>query len=835
MLLPSVEQYSIAIEQKDWATFSYLHDYTFLPTGDGDVLNYCYYKGTSAAIYKATRGSGVFAIRCFLKSEKETFQRYGELADYLGARDLPWKVEFEFLDQEIYIGDQRYPVVKMDWMDAMPLNKYIEEIAYDPAQLTSLQQKLMDLSRNLESNGLGHGDLNFRHIQIDRSKDDRIILFDYDTMFMPGFKGKLNLGTGSPGFQHPRRLSIHFNETIDRFSIWLMITAIEALKWDAGLWKQQQNSPNRDKSLLFSLRDLVNPAQSKLFQKLKSSGQPALTYYIDQVSRFCLTGNPGRIDQPELFQEKVVSSTTSIKPLTAEPKNADGEKPSPPEVKEAREEEKEITKLPDTKIVSGKDPDPLQKRDEVVKDKPISGSTAAADPVVKIVPVEPEIRIIKEPPPPEPAPAPEQKVEKIIPVDPVIHTRHPAQETDNAEEVPDPVAPTLALQASNEPPIEEPPLVEPPEILPPEPPEVKPKTPPQTTKETILNRNNDLPPNTKVEPKHEQRPEHKKSWINGQKKHDHSRFKVKQDPNRSTSIPQKEHSKPEAKKEKEPIAVQSKEPEDEIIEFKADKDQIKKDEFIILSWKVKGKGRIHISGVGNIDERIGRKVVFLKRSTEYVLTAGTQQQSLTVEVEGDPVKPTRKAREPVQASSASSTRPLKINKKLVTLVMAGVALVLLGILAANYIMNRDDTVASTNNNTTAPEVKKNISLERETFSPAAISVFLNGLYRTYNNRDLDGIMKHYAPRLTEYYDSGSIGRDSLSGIIRDLFISPVFYECHPDMKTLSIQPGKDFCTVVVTINEKLKSNHTSRIETYATTIEYVVDTSFRIISERNPG
>jgi polyphosphate kinase len=96
-------------------------------------------------------------------------------------------------------------------------------------------------------------------------------------------------------------------------------------------------------------------------------------------------------------------------------------------------------------------------------------------------------------------------------------------------------------------------------------------------------------------------------------------------------------------------------------------------------------------------------------------------------------------------------------------------------------------------------------------------------------------MSNYSPVVNEYYDSKSLTKDSLTSIVKNLFIIPASYNCTPDFKTLIVQPQDQNCKVIITINEKLKSDNNSSTDNYTTTIEYLLDPSYKIISEKSPG
>ena len=185
MHLPTVERYSAIIEEKNSHHFSSLDQYTFSFMEKGGKKDFCFSFGTCAAVFKARKDGQDYAIRCFLKGELETFRRYEQFNAYTASKDLPWKVGFEFLDNEIQVDGQWYPVVKMDWVYGSQLHKFIDEIVFDHNKLTELQAKLVLLSHQLEEAGIGHGDLKYNNIYVVKQDFDFALkLIDYDSIFV---------------------------------------------------------------------------------------------------------------------------------------------------------------------------------------------------------------------------------------------------------------------------------------------------------------------------------------------------------------------------------------------------------------------------------------------------------------------------------------------------------------------------------------------------------------------------------------------------------------------------------------------------------------------------
>ena len=227
MKLPSAEEYLQIVSKKTPGSLATLHNYRFLLKEDGKTL-FCE-ESRHAIVFKAEYNSKVYAIRFFLHDDPELFRRYNQIQNYLAAKPFSWKVPVEFLEEEYY------PVAKMDWVDGLSFTEYFDSIIRDPSLIGQLQSKLLSLSRNLEKNGIGHGNLNVKNIRFVKQGQDYVLkLIDYDSMYIPSFEGKDSLSSGTSSFQHPMRLASDFSETIDRFSFWVFITALEAFKTDAS-------------------------------------------------------------------------------------------------------------------------------------------------------------------------------------------------------------------------------------------------------------------------------------------------------------------------------------------------------------------------------------------------------------------------------------------------------------------------------------------------------------------------------------------------------------------------------------------------------------------------
>jgi hypothetical protein len=271
--------------------------------------------------------------------------------------------------------------------------------------------------------------------------------------------------------------------------------------------------------------------------------------------------------------------------------------------------------------------------------------------------------------------------------------------------------------------------------------------------------------------------------------------------------------------------------QDEILEFKADKYSVYEGELTTINWKVKGAGKIHISNMGDVHERTGTKKVVLNNTTDYVLTVGAMNRSFTIHVQPKPASIPQAAiaaKTIVSIPSAFvNVRPVsRIKKRIVWTTFVAVLLTV----ASFYFIQS----ISENKPKKISAAEAHVAPPKETlFSQSGIMSFLTQLYSSYNERDLNSIMSYYTSPMREYYNSTLLTNDSLSTVIKNLFILPTYYQCTPDFKTLVFQPLGKNCKVIITINEKVKPGRNRKTNAYTTTIEYLIDPSYKIISEKS--
>ncbi len=300
---PTIGDYNQTILHNGGRSLDSLSDMEFIPSRTVPIRVFLFGSGAFAAVFKGRLKNCLYAIRCFLSSENEAIERYEFICNYLKYLNSNWVTPCELIQDEISVNHKWYPVLKMDWIEGSSLHKFVSNNITRKTTLALLQHKLVELSNDLESNYIGHGDLQSGNIIIVGNADNFVIkLIDYDGMYVDGIPFVKAIEKGRSEYQHPKRTLNDYDYKIDRFSIWVMITAIEALKYDNSLWGSIVHGGgfNTDDNFLFTVNDFLNPNQSKLFNRLLHLNKPSLNFYLTNLKRFC-SNDISSVTSPALY------------------------------------------------------------------------------------------------------------------------------------------------------------------------------------------------------------------------------------------------------------------------------------------------------------------------------------------------------------------------------------------------------------------------------------------------------------------------------------------------------------------------------------------------------
>jgi hypothetical protein len=221
--------------------------------------------GNFAYVFKLRLADGtVVAVRCFARFQGDRQRRYTLMSRYLSEQRLGFLADFAYEARGIRVRDAWYPILRMEWVRGLALNRHVEKVVEDRAALVELSVRWRELVSNLEHHHVVHGDLQHGNVLVE-PLTGRLRLVDYDAMWVPSlWEGLGAAELGHRNFQHPARSRSDFGPNLDRFSTLVIYTALRALAVRPDLWERYDNGEN----LLFVARDFQEPAQSALFAEL---------------------------------------------------------------------------------------------------------------------------------------------------------------------------------------------------------------------------------------------------------------------------------------------------------------------------------------------------------------------------------------------------------------------------------------------------------------------------------------------------------------------------------------------------------------------------------------
>ena len=186
-----------------------------------------YTAGNSAVVFRAMIHGKMHALRCYLKPMRHLREIYGE----------------RLLEKELYIyhtstRGEWVDVVVDEWIEGESLTTRIERASReeDHTELKRLAEAFDHLALGLIAAEWAHGDLKPDNIIVD--SEGALHLIDWDTKYLPEFRGEASPELGTSSFQHPSRRAEDFDSTLDDYPVALISTALHALRIEPQLLKE---------------------------------------------------------------------------------------------------------------------------------------------------------------------------------------------------------------------------------------------------------------------------------------------------------------------------------------------------------------------------------------------------------------------------------------------------------------------------------------------------------------------------------------------------------------------------------------------------------------------
>ena len=104
------------------------------------------------------------AVKCFLREQEGREESYKLIASELEYVSSTFLTPIQYLEKEIFVDttqgeDTEFPVLLMDWVEGLTLDKYIRNNIHDPYKLALITYQFCRMGSWLLSQEFAHGDL----------------------------------------------------------------------------------------------------------------------------------------------------------------------------------------------------------------------------------------------------------------------------------------------------------------------------------------------------------------------------------------------------------------------------------------------------------------------------------------------------------------------------------------------------------------------------------------------------------------------------------------------------------------------------------------------------
>lgn len=241
--------------------------------------------GQFASVFSLTSAVGRrYALKCFTSHVRDQQDRYEAISNKLsgidpGSLSQPWRIGFDYVPDGILVNGSRFPVLKMDWVEAVTLSNWLDHHYADSVAVRELAERFAQLTTDLATHDIAHGDLQHGNLLV--AQDGTFRLVDYDGMFVPALNGRHSTERGHRNYQSPARGDNDFDSTLDHFSNWVIYLALHAVAADPSLWTRL-HEPDGE-YLLLAEDDFKNPAGSVRLPTLLSHSDSTVRGLAEQI------------------------------------------------------------------------------------------------------------------------------------------------------------------------------------------------------------------------------------------------------------------------------------------------------------------------------------------------------------------------------------------------------------------------------------------------------------------------------------------------------------------------------------------------------------------------
>lgn len=256
-------------------------------------------EGGFAVVYKfRTRSGQSKAMRCFRSAiATDIRERYERMSRFFRQHVPDITIDFRYYEDGILVKESAQssqkkvcPMIVMEWIEGVTLLDKVDELCKQRERraLGVLAEQWLDILRKMRQVQMAHGDLAGVNVMV--RPDGRMVLIDYDGVYIPEFAAMPQVVIGQQGYQHPDMHNRSFDERMDDFSGLVIYLSLLALQLRPELWEsytKRNETGQLDGTMLFTHDDFVQPDRSLLFRELARSGDPRVRDLTHRLIEHC--------------------------------------------------------------------------------------------------------------------------------------------------------------------------------------------------------------------------------------------------------------------------------------------------------------------------------------------------------------------------------------------------------------------------------------------------------------------------------------------------------------------------------------------------------------------
>ena len=135
---------------------NFIRQGSFVQLKNGDLQAYV---GGFSIVFPVEVHGEKWAFRCWHRTLDDAIERIKLLSGELKRVNLPFLLDFEFVQSGIVVGGRSYPTTRMKWVDGITIKEYIISNCRFQSKLLKLADQFLHMTKDMHKHSFAHGDL----------------------------------------------------------------------------------------------------------------------------------------------------------------------------------------------------------------------------------------------------------------------------------------------------------------------------------------------------------------------------------------------------------------------------------------------------------------------------------------------------------------------------------------------------------------------------------------------------------------------------------------------------------------------------------------------------